>query len=107
MPLMKYITDRDGKSKTASAVDQDHYPEQNEVANPELGGLLPTHEEIALRAFALWAARGFPEGSPEVDWFQAEQELLDGMGPHSVSQGHTENESTKLEDRSIPRASLR
>jgi hypothetical protein len=30
---MKPVTDRDGKSKTASAVDAEHYPEQNEVDN--------------------------------------------------------------------------
>ena len=83
---MKYVTDRDGKSKTASAVDQEHYPEQNEVANPESGEFPPTHEEIALRAFELWRARGCPEGSPEIDWLQAEKELL---------------------ERSIPSASLR
>jgi hypothetical protein len=32
-PVKKYPSDRDGKSKTASAVDQDHYPEQHEVEN--------------------------------------------------------------------------
>jgi Protein of unknown function (DUF2934) len=30
-------------------------------------------EQIAALAYALWQARGCPEGSPEVDWFQAEQ----------------------------------
>ena len=30
---VKYPSDRDGKSKTASAVDQEHYPEQHEVEN--------------------------------------------------------------------------
>ncbi|MGO9241910.1 MAG: DUF2934 domain-containing protein [Bryobacteraceae bacterium] len=34
-----------------------------------------THEQIAALAKILWAERGCPEGSPEVDWFQAEQEL--------------------------------
>jgi len=33
------------------------------------------HEQIAVFAYALWEARGRPEGSPEIDWFQAEQEL--------------------------------
>ena len=36
---------------------------------------LLTHNDIAVFAFALWEARGCPEGSPEEDWFQAEQEL--------------------------------
>jgi Protein of unknown function (DUF2934) len=39
----------------------------------------PTHEEIATLAYALWEGRGCPEGSPEVDWFEAEQELKIGL----------------------------
>jgi hypothetical protein len=35
---MKPVTDRDGKSKTASAVDAEHYPEQNEVDSHESPG---------------------------------------------------------------------
>ena len=31
---------------------------------------------IAALAHRLWEARGCPEGSSEIDWFQAEQELL-------------------------------
>ena len=34
-------------------------------------------EEIAARSYQLWQERGCPIGSPEVDWFQAEGELLD------------------------------
>jgi hypothetical protein len=26
-------------------------------------------------AYTLWQARGCPEGSPDIDWFLAEQEL--------------------------------
>jgi hypothetical protein len=33
------------------------------------------HEEIALRAYSLWEKRGSPIGSPDEDWFCAEQEL--------------------------------
>jgi hypothetical protein len=33
------------------------------------------HEDIATLAYALWQARGRPEGSPEEDWFRAAQEL--------------------------------
>ena len=33
-------------------------------------------QQIAALAFALWEARGCPEGSPETDWFEAEQQLL-------------------------------
>ena len=32
----------------------------------------PADEQIAALAKKLWEARGCPEGSPEVDWFTAE-----------------------------------
>jgi hypothetical protein len=41
-----------------------------------------TQESIAIRAYQLWQARGCPEGSPEVDWLQAEDELLNGPMTH-------------------------
>lgn len=70
------MSDHDGKSKTASAVDQKHYPEQNEVSNPRWNlRNFPTHRQIEQRAHELWKARGCPRGSPEVDWFRAEEEL--------------------------------
>ena len=34
-----------------------------------------TSNEIALRAYSLWEQRGSPFGSPEEDWFRAEQEI--------------------------------
>jgi hypothetical protein len=73
---MKYPTDRDGKSKTASAVDEAHYPEQHEVEiNGSEADTLPNHDLIAERAFQLWQAHGCPEGTAEQDWLQAEAEL--------------------------------
>jgi len=74
---MKYTTDHDGKSKTASGVDAEHYPEQNEVENTDFEQIdsVPTHEEIARRAFELWKRRGCPEGSSNEDWCEAEEEL--------------------------------
>ncbi|MGH9584386.1 MAG: DUF2934 domain-containing protein [Bryobacteraceae bacterium] len=35
----------------------------------------PTYPEIAARAYHCWHERGCPEGSPEVDWSRAEEEL--------------------------------
>jgi hypothetical protein len=52
---VKYTTDQDGKSKTASAVDQEHYPEQHEVKNPTPSD----NNEV-------------PEGNSEQDWQAAE-----------------------------------
>jgi len=35
----------------------------------------PNHEAIAEIAYCLWILRARPIGSPEVDWYRAEQEL--------------------------------
>jgi hypothetical protein len=32
-------------------------------------------QEIAILAYRFWQERGCPTGSPEVDWFRAEQAL--------------------------------
>jgi hypothetical protein len=37
--------------------------------------VMPGHEEIARRAYELWAERGFSHGDPNHDWVRAEQEL--------------------------------
>jgi Protein of unknown function (DUF2934) len=39
---------------------------------PEIG---PDRASIHALAYENWLARGCPEGSPEVDWLRAEQEL--------------------------------
>jgi Protein of unknown function (DUF2934) len=33
------------------------------------------HEQIAMLAYKFWEERGCPFGTPETDWFRAEQEL--------------------------------
>jgi len=33
------------------------------------------HKRIARLAYSYWEARGRPHGSPEEDWFRAEEEL--------------------------------
>jgi hypothetical protein len=37
--------------------------------------VIPNQTEIAELARALWRARGCPDGSPDEDWYRAEQEL--------------------------------
>ena len=44
------------------------------VAMEKRAGL--SHDEIAIRAYCLWEERGSAVGSPEDDWFRAEQEIL-------------------------------
>lgn len=47
----------------------------------------PTRDQIAALAYALWQERGGPDGSPEEDWLNAEQELRTRTGlAHSPSQ---------------------
>jgi hypothetical protein len=77
------VTDRDGKSKTASAVDAQHYPEQNEV--PEQVSDSPDIEQIKQRAYELWMERGSPHGSADQDWYRAEQELRASNGSQRIS----------------------
>ncbi len=36
---------------------------------------LPQDSQIATRAYFLWEQRGRPQGSPEADWFRAQEEL--------------------------------
>ena len=37
---------------------------------------LPTHEEIARRAYNIWVAAGRVHGADQEHWFQAERELM-------------------------------
>jgi|SRR5271157_1528806 len=41
----------------------------------EHGFAIFRHADIAALAYALWEARGRPEGSPDEDWFHAAQQL--------------------------------
>jgi Protein of unknown function (DUF2934) len=43
----------------------------------------PSEDEtaISVRAYQLWQERGCPEGSPEVDWYQAEEQLKTVKAP--------------------------
>jgi len=45
------------------------------AATPVEAPARPEAEEIALLAHRYWLARGCPAGSPEEDWFRAEEEL--------------------------------
>jgi hypothetical protein len=83
---MATITDRDGKSKTASAVDAKHYPEQNEVpTNHPLVSEAADIEQIKRRAYELWCERGCPDGSADEDWHRAEHELRLRNGDQRIS----------------------
>jgi hypothetical protein len=83
---MATTTDRDGKSKTASAVDAPHYPEQNEVPGKDaVVSDSPDIEQIKTRAHELWVQRGSPHGSSDQDWHSAEQEFRAKNGSQRIS----------------------
>jgi hypothetical protein len=44
-------------------------------ASSKPANLNPGHDAIAALAYQLWVLRARPIGSPEVDWFRAEEEL--------------------------------
>jgi hypothetical protein len=69
-PAPNIVPDAQGTGMTPRS---DNAPGQNPTIN--LGAEGPTHDEIAARAHRCWHERGCPEGSPEVDWQRAEQEL--------------------------------
>jgi len=54
------------------------------------------HEEIALRAYGLWQERGSPIGSPEEDWFRAEQEIC-----HQSAQAPGADPGSTTEERAV------
>jgi hypothetical protein len=54
---------------------------------PKAGG--PTEQEIARRAYELWAARGGTPGDPVEDWLLAERQLREGTSSDAGSRGCT------------------
>jgi hypothetical protein len=54
---------------------RDHFSEED--VNEELTGSSERtgQRRTALLAYEFWRARGCPEGSPEQDWFLAEEQL--------------------------------
>jgi hypothetical protein len=54
--------------------------EVRDMANPQLENPKPIDsdpepEEIARLAYHYWKQRGCPDGTPEEDWFRAEEEI--------------------------------
>lgn len=60
-----------------SLPDETSQPDVLETANST---------DIQVLAYHLWEARGCPEGSPDIDWFQAEQQLREQPQPNGKAQ---------------------
>jgi hypothetical protein len=45
-----------------------------EISKPE------NQQHVAILAYKFWQTRGCPEGTPEEDWFRAEQEIVTTKG---------------------------
>jgi Protein of unknown function (DUF2934) len=52
--------------------------QQHVVLTPDFLGE-SRHEFVAKRAYEHWQSRGMPLGSPEVDWFAAEQAVYESL----------------------------
>jgi hypothetical protein len=59
-----------GSEQSRQALEHSRAAHRQTHAVPSFG-----HAEIARRAHELWQARGRPHGSPQLDWFQASEEL--------------------------------
>ena len=66
-------------SKAVAVTSEDSAGMRPAAAGAEAGAA-PDYQEIAIRAYAYWEARGGQGGSPEEDWLRAEQDVRDGNG---------------------------
>lgn len=66
------------KVKSASA---------EEPATSPVVALLPDSSSIAELAYQLWLERGRPEGSPEIDWYRAEESLQSAKSKSPLTKG--------------------
>lgn len=57
----------------------------------EIGHTDPKHEELARLAYQGWQQRGRPIGTPEEDWFRAEEEIKQHLNEApTATSNHTE-----------------
>jgi LmbE family N-acetylglucosaminyl deacetylase len=75
---------------SAQAVRMNRESDRNEEQPTNGAEPQPDHEQVATLAYRLWHERGCPEGSPEVDWFQAQQQLLRNGQPQIAAPVLTE-----------------
>lgn len=71
---MNRVVDHDGKSKTASAMGLERYPDPGDNADGHASGKI-TQDAIAARAHQFWLDEGQPEHCAERHWLEAERDL--------------------------------
>ncbi|HTT76107.1 MAG TPA: DUF2934 domain-containing protein [Candidatus Binataceae bacterium] len=67
------------KVKTSVNGNADSVAAVQSVAVPPIAVFLPTEEEVRVRAYELFLARGCKHGADLADWFAAEHELMDRL----------------------------
>jgi hypothetical protein len=55
--------------KMTTSDDKITVSSSKEISEPQ------NREQIAALAYKFWQARGYPDGTPDEDWFQAEREI--------------------------------
>jgi anti-anti-sigma factor len=78
------------KLRTKKALSKE--PEVQQDNSSENSKTAADHTGIAVRAYELWQSRGCPVGSPDVDWFQAEELLSAGQARVAGREPHFEIE---------------
>ena len=63
---------------TATVVLRNKHASESQIENSVT--VAPEPDHIAGLAYTRWESRGCPIGSPEEDWFKAEQELASTAG---------------------------
>jgi hypothetical protein len=76
MVTRKPSAKKSAKASAPKSVVQRHRKAAGPVTAVETTTQNARTEDIARLAYSLWEARGRQDGSPEQDWFRAEQELL-------------------------------
>ena len=62
------------RSRSAGRVEQDREAVADQTSQSQASDV-SMQESIQQLAYALWERRGCPEGSPEKDWREAEQQV--------------------------------
>ena len=60
-------------------------PASDDTAGAPSASALPEGDAVASLAYQLWTERGRPEGSPDEDWFRAQELLRNGRASSAVS----------------------